>query len=43
MTGRRNTGRGSQGACGGTRRGDGSGNGTGNRGTARQPVRRKSK
>lgn len=30
-----------QGACGGKRRRDGSGKGKGNRGTARQPKRRK--
>jgi len=38
---RRNTGRGSKGACGGTRRKDGSGGGTGNRGTSRQPTKKK--
>ena len=32
-----NFGRGSRGACGGTRRRDGSGSGRGNRGTSQQP------
>jgi len=41
MTTRRgNAGRGSRGACGGTRRRDGSGGGTGNRGTSRQGKRK---
>ena len=34
------TGRGSKGACGGSRRRDGSGGGTGNRGTSRQPRKK---
>lgn len=34
---RGSSGRGSKGACGGNRRRDGSGGGTGNRGTNRQP------
>jgi hypothetical protein len=34
---RGNAGRGSRGACGGQRKRDGSGRGTGNRGTRRQP------
>ena len=33
------SGRGSRGACGGTRRRDGSGKGVGNRGTKRQPKK----
>ncbi len=40
MTTRGNAGRGSKGACGGTRRRDGSGGGTGNRGTSRQPKKK---
>ena len=40
---RGNAGRGSQGACDGTRRRDGSGGGKGNRGTPRQPAPKKSK
>jgi len=36
-----NKGRGSSGACGGTRRRDGSGRGTGNIGTSRQPKKKK--
>jgi len=36
---RGNAGRGSRGACGGTRRRDGSGKGVGNRGTKRQPKK----
>jgi len=32
-------GNGSKGSCGGSRRGDGSGKGIGNRGTPRQPKR----
>jgi hypothetical protein len=36
---RGNKGRGGRGACGGTRRRDGSGRGRGNRGTRRQPKR----
>ena len=35
-----NAGRGSRGACGGTRRRDGSGAGRGNKGTVRQPKKR---
>ena len=35
--------RGSQGACGGTRRLDGSGRGVGNIGTSRQPIRKEKK
>jgi len=35
----KNTGRGSKGSCGGTRRRDGSGGGTGNRGTKNQPKK----
>ena len=31
----------SRGACGGTRRKDGSGGGKGNRGTSRQPTKKK--
>jgi len=38
---RGNAGRGSRGACGGTRRRDGSGGGVGNRGTKRQPKKKK--
>jgi len=38
---RGNAGRGSRGACGGTRRRDGSGRGTGNRGTSRQSKKRR--
>ena len=40
-TKRGQAGQGSKGACGGTRRRDGSGGGTGNRGTKRQPAPRK--
>jgi len=40
MTTRRNAGRGSHGACGGTRRKDGSGRGVGNKGTSRQPKKK---
>jgi len=40
---RGNKGRGSRGACGGTRRRDGSGEGVGNIGTPRQPKRKKKK
>ena len=40
MTTRGNAGRGSRGACGGTRRRDGSGGGTGNRNTSKQPKKR---
>jgi len=36
---RRNAGRGSRGACGGTRKKNGSGGGTGNRGTSNQPKK----
>jgi len=43
MTTRGNIGRGSRGACGGTRRRDGSGGGRGNRKTPRQPEKRKDK
>jgi hypothetical protein len=43
MASRGNTGRGSRGTCGGQRRRDGSGGGTGNRGTRRQPSPKKSK
>ena len=39
-TSRGNAGRGSKGACGGTPKRDGSGGGTGNRGTRRQPAKR---
>ena len=39
----RGAGRGSAGACGGTRRFDGSGGGVGNRGTVRQPKPKKKK
>ena len=38
---RGSTGRGARGTCGGTRRKDGSGGGVGNRGTLRQPRRKK--
>jgi len=41
MVTRGNAGRGSRGACGGTRRRDGSGGGTGNIGTSRQPKKKK--
>ena len=34
-------GRGGKGACGGTRRKDGSGGGRGNRGTSRQPTKKR--
>jgi len=34
-----NVGKGSRGACGGTRRKDGSGKGVGNKGTSRQPKK----
>lgn len=40
---RGNPGRGSRGACNGIRREDGSGGGTGNRGTTRQPAKSSSK
>jgi len=40
MVTRGNTGRGSRGACGGTRRRDGSGGGRGNRNTKNQPRKR---
>jgi len=40
MATRGNAGRGGKGACGGTRRRDGSGGGTGNRGTKRQPKKK---
>jgi len=43
MAKRGNAGRGSRGACGGTRRRDGSGGGKGNRGTPRQPALKKGK
>ena len=36
-----NKGRGDRGACGGTRKRDGSGGGTGNRGTTKQPAKKK--
>ena len=39
-TGRGSTGRGSKGACGGTRKRDGSGGGRGNRNTSRQPRKK---
>jgi len=39
-TSRGNAGRGDRGACGGTRRRDGSGGGVGNRGTSRQPKKK---
>jgi len=38
---RGSVGRGSRGACGGVRRRDGSGGGVGNRGTRRQPRRKR--
>jgi len=41
MTTRGNVGCGSRGTCGGTRRRDGSGQGIGNRGTSRQPKKRR--
>lgn len=41
MAKRGHTGRGSKGSCGGQRRRDGSGGGTGNRGTVRQPKKKK--
>ena len=41
MTARGNTGRGKAGTGGGTRRRDGSGKGTGNYGTSRQPTKKK--
>ena len=41
MVRRGNIGRGSRGACGGTRRRDGSGKGIGNVGTSRQPKKRR--
>ena len=41
MVTRGNKGRGSRGACGGTRRRDGSGNAQGNRNTSNQPKRRR--
>jgi len=41
MAKRGNVGRGSRGACGGTRRRDGSGGGIGNRGTSKQPTKGK--
>ena len=40
MATRGNAGRGDRGTCGGTRRRDGSGNGTGNRKTSVQPKKR---
>jgi len=40
MTTRGNAGRGSRGACGGSRRRDGSGQGKSNRGTSRQPKKK---
>ena len=40
MATRGNSGRGSRGACGGTRRRDGSGNGQGNRKSSDQPKKR---
>jgi len=43
MVTRGNAGRGSRGACGGTRRRDGSGEGVGNVRTPRQPVNKKRK
>ena len=39
MADRGHPGRGGRGACGGTRRRDGSGRGVGNRGTSRQPKK----
>ena len=41
MVTRGNSGRGNRGSCGGTRRRDGSGGGKGNRGTSRQPKKRR--
>lgn len=41
MATRGNAGRGSRGSCGGTRRRNGSGRGQGNKGTKRQPNKRK--
>jgi len=41
MTSRGNAGRGRRGAGGGVRRRDGSGRGTGNYGTSRQPKKKK--
>ena len=41
MATRGSSGRGGRGSCGGTRRRDGSGRGVGNRGTKRQPTKRK--
>ena len=41
MATKENTGRGSKGDCGGTRRKDGSGEGSGNRGTKNQPNKKK--
>jgi len=38
---RRGTGSGKKGACGGTRKRDGSGGGTGNYGTLRQPKKKR--
>ena len=40
MATRGNAGRGDRGTCGGTRRRDGSGKGTGNRNTSDQPKKR---
>ncbi len=41
MATRGNSGRGSRGACGGTRRRDGSGRGNGNIGTTRKPRKKR--
>jgi len=41
MAKRGHPGRGNRGSCGGTRRRDGSGRGTGNKGTIRQPKPKK--
>jgi len=41
MASKGHPGRGSKGSCGGSRRRDGSGGGTGNRGTKRQPKPKK--
>jgi len=41
MVARGNAGRGSRGSCGGERRRDGSGQGRGNVGTARQPEKKR--
>ena len=43
MVNRGNSGRGSQGGCGRSRKRDGSGKGVGNRGTTRQPSKRRRK